>query len=180
MPKLNTILIILLLFQSILNAQNNVDIFNYHYKKGDLTNAFIYGEKIRKTVELNAETNQTIKNAILLDDIAFLYTGKAKYDIAESLYSQSVAIKKKILGENHLDYSSSLNELAVVCAKRGGYSKAEPLFLQSLAIRKKVLGENHIDYARSLHNLASIYEEQGEYSKSEILYIQSLTIIKKK
>lgn len=180
MPKLNTILIILLLFQSILNAQNNVDIFNYYYKKGDLTNAFIYGEKIRKTVELNAETNQTIKNAILLDDIAFLYTGKAKYDIAESLYSQSAAIKKKILGENHLDYSSSLNELAIVYAKRGGYSKAEPLFLQSLAIRKKVLGENHIDYARSLHNLASIYEEQGEYSKSEILYIQSLTIIKKK
>lgn len=179
MKKINLIILFFLILIPNCLAQNNIDVFNYYYKKGDLKTAFIFGEKIRKTVELNSEINQTIKNAILLENIASLYKGKGKYEIAESLYSQSITIKKKIIGENNLDYSDSLNELAIVYANRGRYLKAESLFIKSLTIRKKILGENHIDYAGSVHNLANIYEENGEYAKAETLYIQSLTIIKK-
>ena len=53
------------------------------------------------------------------------------------------------LGENHPDYATSLNNLAVLYQARGDYAKAEPLHRQALEIRKRVLGENHPDYAEA-------------------------------
>jgi tetratricopeptide (TPR) repeat protein len=63
------------------------------------------------------------------------------------LYKEALAIRKKVLGENHPDYATSLNDLAVLYYTMGNYTAAEPLYKEALAIHKKVSGENHPDYA---------------------------------
>ena len=90
-----------------------------------------------------------------------LYNDQGDYARAEPLYRQALEICKKVLGENHPDYATSLNNLAVLYHSQGDYARAEPLFRQALEIRKKALGENHPDYATSLNNLASLYMAQA-------------------
>ena len=80
------------------------------------------------------------------------------YDRAEPLFRQALEITKKALGEEHPDYATSLNNLAVLYRAMGAYDRAEPLYRQALEITKKALGEEHPDYATSLNNLAALYQ----------------------
>ena len=84
-----------------------------------------------------------------------------------------------MLGENHPDYATTLNNLAELYRNMGQYEKAEPLYSQALEIRKRVLGEGHPDYALSLNNLAELYKDMGQYEKAEPLYLQALEIRKR-
>ena len=98
---------------------------------------------------------------------------------AEPLCRQALEIRKKVLGENHPEYATSLNNLASLYCAQGDYARVEPLYRQALEIRKKVLGENHPDYAMSLDNLALLYRDQGDYARAEPLCRQALEIRKK-
>ena len=115
-----------------------------------------------------------------LDDLAGLYYSQGKYEAAESLVLQSLALRKKLLGEDHPSVATSLNHLALLYESQEKYEAAEPLFLQSLALRKKLLGEDHLDVATSLNNLANLYKFQGKYEAAEPLYLQSLALTKKR
>ena len=93
---------------------------------------------------------------------------------AEPLCRQALAIKRKVLGENHRDTATSLNNLAELYVAKGDYAKAEPLFRQVLDIHQKVLGENHPRTATSLNNLAGLYRSLGDDAKAEPLSRQVL------
>ncbi len=108
--------------------------------------------------------------------IADLYFDQESYQQAESLYEASLKIIEKVLGKEHLDYTVSLNNLAIIYQGQGLYAKAELLYEESLKITEKILGKESLDYAISLHNLANIYQYQGLYTKAELLYEESLNI----
>ncbi|MGB6301921.1 MAG: tetratricopeptide repeat protein, partial [Rivularia sp. (in: cyanobacteria)] len=57
-----------------------------------------------------------------------------KYREAIPLAERALAIREKVLGEEHPDVAQSLNNLALLYYSQGNYSKAEPLYLHSLAI----------------------------------------------
>ena len=78
-------------------------------------------------------------------------TGRGRF------YQRSLAIQEKVLGPNHRDVATSLNNLALLHQTKSDYARAEPLFQRSLAIWEKVLGPNHPDVAMSLNNLALLY-----------------------
>lgn len=104
---------------------------------------------------------------------------KADARQAEPLYKQVLAIREKVLGSDHPNVASSLNNLALLYDSQGRYSEAEPLVLRSLAIREKVLGPDHPRTAQSLNNLALLYDHQGRYSEAEPLYHRALVIREK-
>ena len=64
------------------------------------------------------------------------------------MFEESLAIRKKMLGEEHPDVAQSLNNLAALYENQGKYDEAEKMFEESLAIRKKMLGEEHPDVAK--------------------------------
>jgi CHAT domain-containing protein len=101
------------------------------------------------------------------------------YQKAEPLYQRSLAIREKVLGQEHPDVALSLNNLANLYQNMGNYQKAEPLYQRSLAIWEKVLGQEHPDVALSLNNLALLYKEMDNYQKAEPLYQRSLAILEK-
>jgi CHAT domain-containing protein/Tfp pilus assembly protein PilF len=103
---------------------------------------------------------------------------QGKYNEAIPLAEQALAIRKKVLGDNHPDTATSLNNLAELYRVQGRYSEAEPLYKQALAIIKQQLGDNHPSTATSLNNLAFLYQSQGRYSEAEPLYKQALAISK--
>jgi tetratricopeptide (TPR) repeat protein len=85
-------------------------------------------------------------------------------------------LRKRLLGENHPDVASSLNNLAALYDSQGRYESAEPLYLQALELRQRLLGENHPDVATSLNNLAELYRSQGRDEEAEPLYLKALLI----
>ena len=102
-----------------------------------------------------------------------------EYAKAEPLYQEALRIRQKVLGPEHPDTATSLNNLAVLYQDMGEYAKAEPLYQEALRIRQKVLGPEHPDTAMSLNNLALLYQAMGEYAKAEPLYQEALQIWQK-
>ena len=60
-----------------------------------------------------------------------------------------MAIRLKVLGEDHPDTAASYRTLAYNLNAQGKYAAAEPLIQKALAIQLKVLGEDHPDTATS-------------------------------
>ena len=100
------------------------------------------------------------------------------YAQAEPLYLQSLAIKKRLLGERNPSYLLGLSNLAWLYQSTHELDKAEPLCKQVLETRKEVLGEQHPDYGVSLNGLANVYRGMGYYAKAEPLYRQAVQITK--
>jgi tetratricopeptide (TPR) repeat protein len=107
----------------------------------------------------------------------YLYE-RAEYLQAEPLFRWALAIREKVLGPEHPDTISSLNNLAGILVPLRELDKAEPLLRRALAICKKFAPELPLT-ATSLNNLASVFEDQGKFKEAEILYRQALAIREK-
>ena len=84
-------------------------------------------------------------------------------------------IRDKILGYEHPDTATSLNNLAVLLVNQGKYDEAELMFRRSLAIRETVLDTEHADTIDSLANLANLLKIRSNYIEA-IQYYYSLLI----
>ena len=140
-----------------------------------------YFEKIINSFTLSGgvEGQKPAMEADYLYVLAAIYGLGGKYVEAESPYKQSLEIRQKTLGSDHLDVAASLYGLAVVYAEQNKYAEAEPLYKQSVEIREKTLGPDHPDVAASLYSLALVYKRQGKYAEAEPLYKRSLEIMEK-
>ena len=102
-----------------------------------------------------------------------------KFIEATRVGASILEIRKRVLGESHPDYATSLNNLAMLYRAQGHSGKAELLLREAHDIRKRVLGESHPDYAMSLYNLATLHHVQGESAKAEPLYREARDIRKR-
>jgi tetratricopeptide (TPR) repeat protein len=84
-----------------------------------------------------------------------------------------------VLGAEHPDTATSLNNLAALLDSQGNYEGARPLYERALAIKEKVLGAEHPNTAISLNNLALLLYSQGNYEGARPLYERALSIREK-
>jgi tetratricopeptide (TPR) repeat protein len=130
--------------------------------------------------ELIEEYQLTFSEAArLLSQLGYYLQERARYQEAEPLYRQALAIREMQLGPDHPDTASSLNNLATLYDDQGKYTEAEPLDRRALAICEKQLGPDHPYTASSLNNLAYLYNAQGKYTEAEPLYRRALAICEK-
>ncbi|HLP89825.1 MAG TPA: CHAT domain-containing protein [Nostocaceae cyanobacterium] len=104
---------------------------------------------------------------------------QGKYSEAIPLAEYVLEMRKRLLGDNHPDVATSLNNLAALYDSQGRYTEAEPLYIQALEIRKRLLGDNHPNVAQSLNDLVFLYTKQGRYKEAEPLHIQALEMRKR-
>ncbi|MBD2095338.1 tetratricopeptide repeat protein [Trichocoleus sp. FACHB-591] len=136
-------------------------------------------EYLRKAADLQKELGLEENFATSLSWLAFLYKSQGRYEEAEPLYVQALALSKRFLGEEHPHVAQSLNNLANLYQFQGRYEEAEPLLMQALALYKRLLGEEHPDVALSLNNLGGLYKSQGRYEEAEPLLMQALALYKR-
>ena len=103
----------------------------------------------------------------------------ASSGVTKPFFQRSIALRKKILGIEHPDYASSLNNLANVYLATGNFKKAEPLFIESRTIIEKALGKEHPEYASGINNLAGLYIKIWNYEKAEPLFVEAIDNKKK-
>ncbi len=133
---------------------------------------------LETAVRLLKSSDPSESYASSLDWLAQVYDSQGRYGQAEPLYEKALALRRKLLGEDHPDVAHSLNNLAFLYDSQGRYEQAEPLYVQALALRRKLLGEDHPDVAYSLNNLAFLYDSQGRYEQAEPLYVQAIAILR--
>ncbi len=113
-----------------------------------------------------------------LDYLAGLYHRIHQNEKAIMLYEQGLAVKKKALGEEHLNCVNSLNNLSVLYGLTGKHASALLYGRQALKITKAQPGEDQVDYLVSLANLASRYIGAGQYENAQTLLDQADLAIK--
>jgi tetratricopeptide (TPR) repeat protein len=96
-----------------------------------------------------------------LVNLAGLYHRLDRFDEAEKLFVEAIAIDEKAYGANHTEVAIDLNNLAWLYAQQGKFEKAEGLILRALAIREATYGAAHPDVAESLDDLAELMQQMG-------------------
>jgi len=117
--------------------------------------------------------------ARLLDRTGHYLYKRGRYTEADPLLHHALAISEKVLGPEHPDTTTSLNDLASLYQAQGKYKQAEPLFQRALAIREQILGPQHPQTATSLNGLAMLYQAQGRYKQAALLCQRALAIREK-
>jgi nephrocystin-3 len=119
------------------------------------------------------------------EHLAFLYSEVAafhlvtayRYADAEPLERSALEIRERVLGPEHPDTLTSMNNLAALLGSKGDdFDEVEPLCRRALEIRNRVLGPEHQDTLSSMTNLAHRLNEKGNYITAESLYRQVLEI----
>ncbi|KAK1838138.1 TPR domain protein (kinesin light chain) [Colletotrichum chrysophilum] len=70
---------------------------------------------------------------------------------------------EKVLGKEHPNTLTSVNNLASVLQYQGKYEEAEQMNRQALDGYEKVLGKEHPNTLTSVDNLASVLRYQAKY-----------------
>ena len=122
---------------------------------------------LRKQPELQAD---------LMDTMGRVYRSLGLYEPARKLTEESLAIRREILGEDHLLVAESLQNLAVLRREMGDEAAAEPLLREALEIQRKHGATDTALYAKALNDLAALLEEKGDLETAEKLYSESLAL----
>jgi len=105
-------------------------------------------------------------DATLLSLVATAYYSQGNYKKAIDCEAKALIVLKSLYGENHLNYATSLTDLAYYHFKSRNYNKAVEIETMAKNIRKQVLGEKHPDYVLSLSKLGNYYCDLGDYKKA--------------
>jgi tetratricopeptide (TPR) repeat protein len=116
--------------------------------------------------------------AYFLHATGYLSFVLGNYKKAEELYKQSSAIREKILDENDIQLSISINNEASIYEHNGDYKKALKLYLKSLKIRVQYFGIYPDKVAIVYNNIGRMYEKIDDYDKARDYLHESLNMRK--
>ena len=94
--------------------------------------------------------------------LAVLFQALGQYDKARELDEDTLARRRRVLGEDHPDTLTSASNLATSLHALGEIHAARELDEDTLARRRRVLGEDHPDTLTSASNLANDLRALGE------------------
>ncbi len=120
------------------------------------------------------EENVTLAQS--LNNLGVLYRAGGDLASAEPLLRESLALRRKLLGNEDKDVAVTLVGLARVLNDTGRADEAEPYIRESLAIRRKVLGEEHRETSVSKSELGWLLMRRGDLAAAEPLLREALAI----
>jgi len=128
-------------------------------------------EKIERDLK-----GRPLVQARLMDTMGRVYRSLGLFQQAQPLLEKGLGIRRNLLGEDALEVSDSLTNLANVLWDRADYSQAKQYFERSLSIKEKALGPNDVQVASACHNLASVLWSKGDYAAAKPLLERALAI----
>ena len=116
--------------------------------------------------------------AEILNDQAMVLENRGGIQTAEILMRQALAMKRRLIADEHPSIARSLNNLAANLAAQGKYLEAESLYRDALDLRIRIHGRDSIEVARSLNNLGTVFQNTGNLEAAGQLIEQSLELRK--
>jgi tetratricopeptide (TPR) repeat protein len=113
--------------------------------------------------------------ALNLNNLAAIAEARGNTAQAESLYLRSLQIREKVLGSDHPQVATSLNNLALLYSRSlGRYSEAERYFRRALSILERSCGANHPNTLACLASYTALLRHLGREAEATKLEPGSL------
>jgi tetratricopeptide (TPR) repeat protein len=126
-----------------------------------------------------ADPKASTLQAVLLARADAYFHARASYVAARSASERALAIRERILGPDHPDTATSLNDLGFVLKEQGDFEGAKRYYQRALAIDEKALGAEHPHTATDINNLARLLHDQGDLTGARSLFERALAIREK-
>jgi len=118
--------------------------------------------------------DQPLVAARLMQTVASTLQELGLLEAALAPQEQALAIRRDLLGNDHIDTLTSISEMGLLLRAQGRTAEAEPYYRQTLAGRRRVLGGEDPETLRSLNNLAALLQAQGKLAEVEPCYREAL------
>jgi eukaryotic-like serine/threonine-protein kinase len=123
------------------------------------------GETFKDRPIVEASVRETIRSVLVKI---------GRRDLALPHAEAALAIRKRELGEDHIDTLTSLNNYASVLEKLGRIKEAEAVYKQSLERRRRLLGEDHPKTLMAMNNYGHTLLLLDRFAEVEVLYKRAL------
>ncbi|HYS04345.1 MAG TPA: serine/threonine-protein kinase [Candidatus Dormibacteraeota bacterium] len=114
--------------------------------------------------------------ARLMQTMGKVYANLGLYPKALPILEQSVATRRRLLGDEHPDTLAAMYDLALLYVNLGRRAEAEKLDDRILETRRRLLGEEHPETLCVMAGLALIDRLQGRFEQAERLERQVLEV----
>ena len=162
---------------SIICFLENIAILKEMQEKYDESEA-VYHRIIKIVIKSRCCDKSVI--ATILHNLSQLYHKQKRFKLEKNICNIVLLIRKKMLGEKHIDTAGTMNNLANNYLCYGNHSAAEGLYQNIFAVYKKNFNINHVCIAETMNNLAGIYCIQEKYGESESMLLEAIRIFKEK
>jgi tetratricopeptide (TPR) repeat protein len=85
-----------------------------------------------------------------------------QFERVEPLYQKSLAIKEKLLGEEHPDTATSYNNLSIFYYNTEDIERAYKYMKKAIEIWERVLPKNHLNLINAKNGLIIIQQKQKD------------------
>ena len=100
-----------------------------------------------------------------MEALAEAYRELARFDDAEAMHREALAIKRRI-GDSPSSIAASLNDLGLTLSERGKFGEAEPLLREAIDSWRRLGSGAQGDVAVGLNNLAQSLRQQGRLDEA--------------
>ena len=131
-------------------------------------------------VPVNAQPVDTLAlraRADSLDRMANDFIQNGDLEAAAENYLEAAQIRERVLGKQHPDYATSLNNIGICHWYSGDFDQAFSCFSNAMEILRSVSGERSLQYANLLNSLGNCYAGIGEYRKAIEQYTEAIGIL---
>lgn len=112
--------------------------------------------------------------ATTLFNTANVRRAQGDFAAAEDLHRQALALRRRLLGDEHRETLMSMNDLATVCSAQGRYDAAAELLEETVQLQRRALGPEHAHTLITTANLAGLRQRQGRLDEAAALFAEVL------
>jgi len=102
------------------------------------------------------------------------YRELGEYAASEPHLRAALELRKRILGDDHHDTLTSINETGVLLQAQGKLDEAMPYLREALEGCRRVLGDDHPDTLGSMNNMGLLLFSQGKLNEAMPYYQEAL------
>jgi serine/threonine protein kinase/tetratricopeptide (TPR) repeat protein len=113
--------------------------------------------------------------ASAMQSLAEAYRELARFDDAESLHREALAVKRRG-GSATAAVATSLNDLGLTLSERGKYAEAEPLLREAIDVWRRAAPGGSPEVAVGLNNLAQTLRQQGRLDDAAAALDEAIAI----
>lgn len=123
-------------------------------------------DKASRDIHTGLSTDPEVQ-AQMMHVMGGVYDNLGLYPQAQSLFTDAIEIRRRVLGPEHPDTLRSMSRLSGALREQGRYAEAEKLQRETLDIQRRVLGPESQDTLTSMSQLASILYSEARYGEAE-------------
>jgi tetratricopeptide (TPR) repeat protein len=128
---------------------------------------------VRQIISTDSQDEDEVKLALC---VARLDYQRGDYQRARALQENGLAVRRRLLGEDHRHTLAVANNLAETLYAQGDVGKARTLHQHVHDANVRLLGEEHPDTLGSMGNLAVTLNAQGDLAGAELLQRRVLAV----